>query len=376
MQNRIYLSPPHMGNQEKELLVQAFDSNWIAPLGPFVDQFEQRISQFLGENVHTAALSSGTGALHLALQILGVGAGDHVICQSFTFCASVNPVKYLGAIPVFVDSEEDTWNISPQLLEKTIVKLIEQKKKPKAVIAVHLYGMPAKIKEIANICKKYEVPLIEDAAEALGSTVDGQKLGTFGEFGILSFNGNKIITTSGGGALVSKDGKLIEKSRFLATQAREKAAHYEHKEIGYNYRLSNLCAAIGCGQMQVLPERISKRREVYQQYEKAFSGIEGMTFLNEPKGYFSNRWLSCVLIDPKKFGCDREAIRLLLEKSNIESRPLWKPMHLQPIYKDCQAEVSGVSEKLFTFGLCLPSGSSMTAEQQKQVIQLVMAARG
>ena len=353
-----------MGKKEFEYVTEAFETNWIAPLGPHVDGFEKDIEVQLAEGVHVAALSAGTAAIHLALILLDVKAGDEVICQSFTFSASANPIVYQGATPVFVDSEKDTWNMDPELLREAIEDRIAQSKKPKAIIAVHLYGMPAKIKEIMAIAGEYDIPVIEDAAEALGSDLDGQAMGTFGDLGILSFNGNKIITTSGGGALVSRNAEWIKKARFLATQARDAAPHYQHSKIGYNYRMSNVCAAIGRGQMVVLADRVAQRRKNHAFYQNAFEGIEAISFLEEPEGYFSNRWLSTVLVEGK---ISREHIRLTLEEDNIESRPLWKPMHMQPVFVGAPAYTNGVSEELFEKGLCLPSGSNLTQGDLERV---------
>ena len=354
---KIWLSSPHMGTKEFEYVTEAFETNWIAPLGPHVNGFESDIEKKLGENVYAAALSSGTAALHLALILLGVKADDEVLCQSFTFSASANPIAYQGAKPVFVDSERDSWNMDPELLREAILDRTSKARKPKAIIVVHLYGMPAKMKEIMAISKEFEIPVIEDAAEALGSSLDGQAMGTFGDLAILSFNGNKIITTSGGGALVSKNEKWIQKARFLATQARDNAPHYQHSEIGYNYRMSNVCAAIGRGQMEVLDNRVNKRRENFEFYKDSFQNNAQIEFLKEPKGFYSNRWLSTILLPNKSL---RETIRLALEAVNIESRPLWKPMHLQPVFKDSPSFLNGVSEDLFERGLCLPSGSNLS----------------
>jgi dTDP-4-amino-4,6-dideoxygalactose transaminase len=360
-----------MGQQEFAFVKEAFDTNWIAPLGPLVNGFENDLELFTGSK-YAAALSSGTAALHLALVMLDIKTGDEVICQTLTFSASANPIAYLGAIPIFIDSEPETWNMCPDLLETAIKDRILKGKKPKAIIVVHIYGMPAKIEQIVAIGEKYGIPIIEDAAEALGSTVNGRSVGTFGLMSILSFNGNKIITTSGGGALISDDEKFICQARFLATQARDAAVHYQHSQIGYNYRMSNVCAAIGRGQMQVLPERIKQRRNVYEFYLKNLSGIPGIDFLNEPHGYFSNRWLTAVLIDPSKGnGVNRETLRLSLEKDNIESRPLWKPMHLQPVFKDYPSYTNGISEPLFNNGLCLPSGSNLKDEDLKRVVDII-----
>lgn len=366
-ESRIWLSSPHMGGNELKYVKEAFDTNWIAPLGPNVDHFEKELGEYLGVK-HVAALSSGTAAIHLALILLGVKAGDEVIAQSFTFCGTTNPILYLGATPVLVDSEHDTWNLDPVLLEEAILDRIKKGKRPKAVIMVHLYGMPAKMKQIVEVCSRYEIPLIEDAAEALGSTIDGRKAGTFGDMGILSFNGNKIITTSGGGALVSNNTQWIEKSRFLATQARDEAPHYEHTELGYNYRMSNILAGVGRGQLEVLDSHVSKRRAVNAFYREHLS-FEGLNFQSEMSAKdFSNYWLTSVKIEPELLGVDREDVRLELWKSNIETRPLWKPMHLQPLYKDCVYYGNGVSDELFTKGLCLPSGSNLTTVELERVV--------
>jgi dTDP-4-amino-4,6-dideoxygalactose transaminase len=331
---KVWLSSPHMGGSEAIFVKEAFDTNWIAPLGPLVDGFEKDIAMFLGNEVEVAALSSGTAAIHLALIMLGVKAGDEVICQSFTFSASANPIAYLGATPIFIDSEEETWNMSPAFLELAIRDRLKKGKKPKAIIPVHLYGMPARMKEIMEVANQFDIPVIEDAAEALGSTYHDQAAGTFGRMGILSFNGNKIITTSGGGALVARDPELIVKARFLATQARDPAPHYQHSQIGYNYRMSNVCAGIGRGQMEVLSQRVEQRRSNYERYAEELSGVPGVEFLPEPEGSFSNRWLTTILVDPEHTGgVTREDIRLALEKENIESRPLWKPMHMQPVFE-------------------------------------------
>ncbi len=370
---KVWLSSPHMGSEEFNYVKEAFDTNWIAPLGPNVNGFEQDLQSFTGAK-HAAALSSGTAALHLALIMLGVGPGDEIICQSFTFSASANPIVYLGAVPIFIDSEPDTWNMSPELLEQAIKDRIAKGKKPKAIIPVHLYGMPCQIERIIAIAAVYDIPVIEDAAEALGSTCNGKAAGTFGLMGVLSFNGNKIITTSGGGALISDSGKLIEKARFLSTQARDPAPHYQHSEIGYNYRMSNVCAGIGRGQMQVLAQRVKQRRGVYAYYVKHISHLPGITFLPEPERLFSNRWLTTITVDKTKTGgVDREAIRLSLEEENIESRPLWKPMHLQPVFEAYPSYVNGLSEKLFNDGLCLPSGSNLTEFDLERVVDHIKA---
>jgi len=368
MKSKIWLSSPHMGGEEFNFVKEAFDTNWIAPLGPHVDGFEHDLEAFTGAK-YAAALSSGTAALHLALIMLGIQPGDEVICQSFTFSASANPIAYLGATPVFVDSEPETWNMSPELLEKAIKDRIAKGKKPKAIVPVHLYGMPYQTEQITEIAARYEIPVIEDAAEALGSTVDGKAAGTFGVMGVLSFNGNKIITTSGGGALISNDEKYIKQARFLATQARDAAPHYQHSQIGYNYRMSNVCAGIGRGQMQVLDQRVKQRRSVYDFYVENLSDISSISFLPEPDGYFSNRWLTTILVEPTtNKGATRETLRLSLEKENIESRPLWKPMHLQPVFENYPSYINNVSEQLFNNGLCLPSGSNLKQEDLKRVV--------
>lgn len=366
---KIWLSPPHMGGRERELVKEAFDANWIAPVGPHISNFEQELSK-LSQNFNIAALSSGTAAIHLALILAGVQKNDNVICSSFTFSASVNPIKYLGANPIFIDSDKESWNMCPELLTKAIKDGIKNNKKPKAIVLVHLYGMPAKLDEIIAVANSFEIPLIEDAAEALGSKYKNQQLGTFADFGIYSFNGNKIITTSGGGALVCKNKKLIEKAKFLATQARDEAPHYEHSEVGYNYRMSNVCAAIGVGQLEVLTERVTRKREIFNFYKNELSMIKEITFLEELEPSFSNYWLTTILLD-KNSTIDREQLRLHLEKDNIESRPLWKPMHLQPVFKDCKSYVNGVSEDLFNRGLCLPSGTAMTTEDLKRIVKKV-----
>jgi dTDP-4-amino-4,6-dideoxygalactose transaminase len=365
MNKKIWLSSPHMGGQEIEFVNEAFDTNWIAPLGPNVNGFESDIKSYLNQEVYVSALSSGTAAIHLGLILLGVGYSDEVICQSFTFSASANPIMYCGATPIFVDSEKDTWNMCPVTLEKGIKVRISKGKKPKAIIAVHLYGMPYMVDEINEVADKYDIPVLEDSAEALGSTYKNVKCGTFGEVSILSFNGNKIITTSGGGALVSNTKELKEKSIYLSTQARNNAPHYEHSEVGYNYRMSNVLAGIGRGQMLVLDERVAARRKNYDTYFRELSEIEGVSFLDEAKNNFSNRWLSCILTRSYD---EREHIRLCLEKENIESRPLWKPMHMQPIFSKYPSYVNGVSEDLFQKGLCLPSGSNLTEEDLNRVI--------
>ncbi len=369
--NKIWLSSPHLSGHEQKYVQEAFATNWVAPLGPNVNGFEEDLCSYIGV-AHAAALSSGTAALHLALVMLGVGAGDVVLCQSFTFAASANPILYLGATPVFVDSETDTWNLCPDALETAIKDQQKQGKQIKALIAVHLYGMPAQLHEILAICERYDIPLIEDAAEALGSTYAGKKLGSFGKLNVLSFNGNKIITTSGGGALLSDDEQFIQKSKFLATQARDDAPHYQHSEIGYNYRLSNICAGIGRGQMEVIEERVAQRRANFDYYVKSLSFISGISFQPEAAGSFSNRWLSCVIIDPLQTGgISREDVRLALAAKNIEARPLWKPMHLQPVFEKAPFYGKNVAENLFDHGLCLPSGSNLTPNELAQIVEVI-----
>lgn len=366
---KIWLSSPHMGGTEQRYVKEAFDTNWVAPLGPNVDGFEASISEYYTNEVYTAALSSGTAAIHLALKILGVSKDDDVICQSFTFSASANPITYLGANPIFVDSEKDTWNISPELLEEAILDTIKKGRKPKAIVAVHLYGMPYKTQEIAEISTKYGIPVVEDSAEALGSSIHGKKCGSFGDIGILSFNGNKIITTSGGGALLTKDVDVKKKAVFLATQARDNAPHYEHSSIGHNYRMSNILAGIGRGQMEVLHERVEARRANYQYYKERLGHHEAIQFLEEPNGYYCNRWLTCILTPSFEV---REKIRLALQAEDIESRPLWKPMHEQPVFKSCESYTNGVSSDLFMRGLCLPSGSNLFEEDLYRITALIL----
>jgi pyridoxal phosphate-dependent aminotransferase EpsN len=358
MKEKIWLSPPHMGGGEMKYIQEAFDTNWIAPVGPNVDGFENDLCIYTGSK-YAVALSSGTAAIHLALIVLGIQKGDIVLCQSLTFVATANPIVYLGGIPVFIDSEPTTWNICPDALETAILHYIKVGKKPKAIIAVHLYGMPAKLNEIISLCKRYDIPLIEDAAEALGSEYRGKKSGTFGDIGILSFNGNKIITTSGGGAILSDNKEYIKKIRFLATQAKDDAPHYEHSQTGYNYRMSNVCAGIGRGQMEVLMSRIEKRRSIFDLYKNQLRNIPGITFQEEETGSFSNRWMTVVVFDPKEFRIDSETVRLMFEKQNIETRPVWKPMHLQPLFKGAAYFGGNISENLFKNGLCLPSGSAL-----------------
>jgi dTDP-4-amino-4,6-dideoxygalactose transaminase len=370
-----------MGGTEQKYISEAFDTNWIAPLGPNVDAFEESLARYCGVK-HAAALSSGTAAIHLALIILGVEPGDEVIASSFTFSATVNPIVYQKATPVLIDSEPGTWNMDPELLEKAIqgrkpnkTEGLQDRKtaRPKAIIVVHLYGMPANMDRIMGIANRYEIPVIEDAAEALGSRYYNKPAGSFGKMSILSFNGNKIITTSGGGALLSNDKELITKARFLATQARDSAPHYQHSQIGYNYRMSNILAGIGRGQMEVIEERVKRRRDTYNFYKENLGKYEGIKFLEEPgESYFSNRWLTTVIIDPSKTGISRETLQIELEKENIESRPLWKPMHLQPVFSSCPAYVNGTSEELFNKGLCLPSGSNMSDEDRQRVLDVII----
>ena len=365
--SKIWLSSPHIGKNELRYVNEAFETNWIAPLGPSISAFEKELAGITNTR-SAAAISSGTSAIHLALILLGVKSGDHVFCQSMTFCATANPIVYQGAIPVFIDSERDTWNMDPNLLRTALVESRSKNKLPKAIIPVHLYGMPAKMSEILAVAKEFNVPVIEDAAEALGSEIKNKPCGGFGDFGILSFNGNKIITTSGGGALLSNDPEIIEKAKFLASQSRDPAPHYQHSHIGYNYRMSNVLAGIGRGQLEVLPERVSSRRANFQRYVDYFSVLNqngfDVQFQEEPNGYYSNRWLSCILLNPaQNNGLTREVVRLALEEDNIESRPLWKPMHQQPVFEKAQSYLNGVSDELFENGLCLPSGSNLTNKE-------------
>lgn len=357
-----------MSGLEQKYVNNAFETNWIAPLGPHVDGFEKDIESYIDNDVHVAVFSSGTASIHLALQLLGVGVGDEVLCQSFTFSASANPIVYQGATPVFIDSETETWNMSPELLEAAINDRINSYKKPKAIIAVHLYGMPYKAKDINAIAKKYDIPVIEDSAEALGSSYYGIKCGALSDIGILSFNGNKIITTSGGGALITKQSNYKQQAIFLSTQARDQAPHYEHSSIGYNYRMSNVLAGIGRGQMEVLDERVEARRQNFEFYKKGLSKFEDIKFLEEPEDVYSNRWLTCITTKSYE---QREQIRLALLEDDIESRPLWKPMHMQPVFKNAVSYTNGVSENLFNTGLCLPSGSNLTQHDLNRVLQIL-----
>ena len=368
--SRIWLSSPHMGGEELNYIHAAFDTNWIAPLGPHVDGFEHDLESFLGEDMHAAALSSGTASLHLALIILGVQPGDEVICQSMTFAASANPIVYLGANPIFIDSETSTWNICPDALETAIIDRIKKGKKPKAIVIVHLYGMPALMHEIMEISYRYGIPVIEDAAEALGSKYKGRYLGTFGDIGILSFNGNKIITTSGGGALISANEMFVQKAKFLSTQALDPAPHYQHSHIGYNYKMSNICAAIGRGQMKVLNNRIEQRRNNFLYYAEELRSVDGLQFQFEPTtDFFSNHWLSAFIMQQGKLF--KDDIRNALIASNIDCRPLWKPMHLQPIYHKYAYYGNKVSNDLFYAGLCLPSGSNLSVQELEKIVSII-----
>ena len=367
MKDKIWLSSPHMGDEELKNVQEAFATNWISPAGPFISLFEEQLAAYCGNNA-AAMVQLGTAAIHLALRILNIQQDDVVLCQSFTFVGSTNPILYEKATPIFIGSEKATWNMCPLALEEAIVDSLKKEKLPKAIIVVHLYGMPAKMPEIMEISQKYSIPVIEDAAEALGSSIKGKPCGSFGDFGVLSFNGNKIITTSGGGALLSNNSDAIAKARFLATQAKDQAPHYQHSEIGYNYRMSNVSAAIGVGQLSVLADRVAARRANHDFYQALLGEVKGIHFLTEPEGYFSNRWLSCVLIDPSQTGgISREHVRLALEKENIESRPLWKPMQLQPLFAEARHYGSNYSEELFDLGLCLPSGSNLTEDQKTHI---------
>jgi dTDP-4-amino-4,6-dideoxygalactose transaminase len=368
---KILLSPPHMGGTEQEYIAQAFQDNWIAPVGPHIDLFENRLANYLDKNLHVAALQSGTAAIHLGLQLLGVKQNDEVLCQSLTFIASINPVLYLGAKPVFIGSEKDTWNMCPVALKEAIQNRLKNDIQPKAILIVHLYGMPAKMNEIIAISKKYNIPILEDAAEALGSTYQGKSSGTFGTFGILSFNGNKIITTSGGGALITHSEHYKKQAIFLATQAKENAPHYEHIQMGYNYRMSNIAASIGLGQLDVLQNHIQLRRQIHAIYKQIFDRISGVTLLQEPDTTFvSNHWLNVILLDSFE---KREALRLHLESFNIESRPVWKPMHLQPIFQDSLYFGDNLASELFEKGLCLPSGSNLLEDDLTRIKEALIS---
>ena len=383
MKKRIWLSLAHMSGREQEFIQEAFDTNWVVPLGPNVNAFEKALRDCLIENgklkveneeKQVVALSAGTAALHLGLILLGVEEEDEVICQSFTFSASANPIVYQGATPVFVDSEKDTWNMDPVLLEEAIKdRLAKTGKLPKAIIPVHLYGMPVKMDEVMDVANRYGIPVLEDSAEALGSEYKGRKCGTFGKYGVLSFNGNKMITTSGGGALICPNEEKAKRVLFYATQAREQAPHYQHEKIGYNYRMSNICAGIGRGQMFVLDEHVARRREIHDLYVKLLKGVNGVKVMCQPEGgdFNSNYWLTCITVEPEKAGFTREDVRLALDEDNIESRPLWKPMHLQPVFKDAPFYGNGTSERLFEIGLCLPSGPTLTDEDVERVVKVI-----
>lgn len=375
MNDRIYLSLAHMGGREQEFIKEAFDTNWVVPLGPNVNAFEQALAEYVGEGRHVVALSAGTAAVHLGLLQLGVQPGDEVICQSFTFAASANPVTYLSGIPVFVDSEPDTWNMSPEFLEEAILdRKARTGKYPKAIIPVHLYGMPAKMDEICAIAAKYAIPVLEDAAEAIGSEYKGRKCGTFGEFGVLSFNGNKMITTSGGGALVCRTKEEAKRTVFYATQARENRPYYYHEHIGYNYRMSNICAGIGRGQMLVLQEHVDRRRDIHSLYKELFGDMAGISVKSAPSADFdSNYWLTCIEVDPRVCGKSVDDIRVYLESQNIESRLLWRPMHMQPVYASNPYYGEDIAETAFNRGLCLPSGSSLSDEQIRLVADKIKA---
>ena len=377
MNSKIWLSSPHMGGNEQKYINEAFAENWVAPLGPNVDGFEEDLEKFLGEDVKVAALSAGTAALHLALIQCGVGPADEVICQSMTFSASANPIAYCGATPVFVDSEPETWNMCPAGLRQAIGDRIKKGKKPKAIIVVHLYGMSAKMDGIMSIAREFDIEVIEDAAEALGSVYKGQMCGTFGRFGILSFNGNKIITTSGGGAMVCNTSEDKIQTVFLSTQARDQAPHYQHSQIGFNYRMSNIVAGIGRGQMEVLKDRVEARRNMHQLYVDLFKDIDGVTVFSEPsEDFYSNHWLSAIVVDPQVTGKTREELRMAFLEDNIESRPLWKPMHMQPVFENAPFYGGGTSEKLFNDGLCLPSGSNLREDEKERIANVINAFFG
>lgn len=372
---RIYLSPPHLGEWEERFVAEAFANNWIAPLGPQVDAFEDEFREMVGAG-HAVALSSGTAALHLGLQLVGVGAGDEVLVSTLTFAASVNPIRYLGATPVFVDCERESWNMDSALLAEALERKAKEGRLPKAVVAVHLYGQAADLDPIIAACREYDVPLVEDAAEALGATYKGRSPGTFGRAGIFSFNGNKIITTSGGGMLVSEDREMIRHARKLATQARDPAPHYEHSEIGYNYRLSNILAGIGRGQLRVLADRVRARREIFARYRDALEGRPGVELMPEAPWGRSSRWLTCLTLDPEQAGASSEEVRLALDAQNIEARPVWKPMHLQPVFAGCETFGGSVAADLFRRGLCLPSGSSLSDVDLERILDVVLGRLG
>ena len=372
---RIYLSPPHMSAAERQLLLDAFDSNWIAPLGPHVDAFEREFAERIGMS-DAVALSSGTAALHLALMLLDVQPGDEVLTSTLTFAATANAIRYVGANPVFIDSESESWNIDPELLGEELEACARRGKLPKAVIAVDVMGQCADYERIVKTCRFYEVPLIEDAAEALGATYRGRPAGSFGDIGCFSFNGNKIITTSGGGMLVTDRADWVQRTRYLSTQARDPAPHYEHSAVGYNYRLSNLLAAVGRGQLRVLDERVQRRRQIFEYYQRHLGALPGVYFMPELPGGCSTRWLTCMLVDPEQLGVTREEIRLALERKNIESRPIWKPMHAQPVYASCRRRGGAVADRIFDLGLCLPSGTKMTDSDLDRIVSEVLSLVG
>jgi dTDP-4-amino-4,6-dideoxygalactose transaminase len=370
---RVFLSSPHLSGLEQEYVANAFATNWVTPLGPHVDAFEREFAAEVGAR-HAVALSSGTAALHLALLLAGVGAGDEVMASTLTFVASVNPITYLGAKPVFIDSERSSWNMDPVLLAEVLEERSQQGRLPRAVVVVHLYGQSADLDSIAAVCATHRVPLIEDAAEALGASYKGRAPGTVGVSGVFSFNGNKIITTAGGGMLISSDSALIEHARKLATQARDPAPHYEHSEVGFNYRMSNILAAIGRGQLKVLHERVTARRRNFAFYEEALGTVPGIEFMPEAPWGTHTRWLTTLTIDPQEFGSDREAVRLALDAEGIEARPVWKPMHLQPLYAKSPIVGGGVADDLYARGLCLPSGSNLSESDLERVVAVVRRA--
>lgn len=372
MNKPILLSTPHMGDQELEFVKEAFKTNWIAPVGPHVDAFEQEFCQVVGTR-HGAAVSSGTAALHLALRLVGVKSGDEVFCSTLTFIATASAITYLGAKPVFIDCDRTSWNMDPDLLRQALDWRARLGKLPKALVLVHLYGQSADIDPILEVCDRYEIPVIEDAAEALGATYKGRSPGTFGEIGIYSFNGNKIITTSGGGMLVSNHPDFVSKARFLATQARDPAPHYQHSHIGYNYRLSNILAGVGRGQLRVLNQRVAARRRNFEIYQEALAELPGIEFMPEAPYGRATRWLTCLTINPDAFGADREQVRLALAAKQIETRPVWKPLHLQPVFAECHSIGGAIAEDLFEHGLCLPSGSNLTTEDLERVIEGIKA---
>jgi dTDP-4-amino-4,6-dideoxygalactose transaminase len=371
---RIYLSPPHMSGLEFKYVKEVFKSNWIAPLGAFVDRFENEFARY-NKIRNACAVTSGTAAIHLLLRILGVKRGDYVYCSSFTFCGSINPIVYEGAKPVLIDSDFISWNMAPELLEDSLKRDAKRGKLPKAVIVVHLYGQSADMDTINNICRKFDVPVIEDAAEALGARYKNRMVGASSIAAVWSFNGNKIITTSGGGMITSNDKSITEKARFLSTQARDKAPHYQHSEIGYNYRMSNVLAAIGLGQLSGIKQKVERKRDIFKTYKSLLGKVPGISFMPEPEWSKSNRWLTCILVNPKMFGISREQLMIVLEQYNIETRPLWKPMHIQPIFKNCRKVGGEISEFLFKQGLCLPSGTSLTDNEIKIICQLIIASK-